>query len=175
MEKASRIAYYIIERYREQFGVMVDEVRLQKLLYFIQLEAIIRTGEPMFDAEFRARRCGPAIEDVHQRYKTMDFHEPLSAESQERWKECFDYVFEHYAVKTPSSLVGHSQCQKSWERARKGYGRYDNSDVPMKLSDIYEDAEDRKQRRASLPLRRAVHAFFETHPEIHRIPVIHSV
>ena len=52
---------------------------------------------------------------------------------------------------------------------------YDRSDVPMKMSDIHEDADDTRKWRESLPLRRKVHAFMEQHPEIQRIPIIHSV
>lgn len=175
MEKVTRIASYIIERYKKQFGEMMDEIKLQKLLYFTQLEAIIRTGEPMFDAEFHAWKFGPVIIEIHEKFKTGDFHEELSDESKTKWKDCFDYIFEHYAPKKPMSLVGHSHCQKSWKRARVGYDIYDRSDVPMKLSDIYEDASDTKQWRESLPLRRKVYSFFEQHPEIQRLPIIHNL
>lgn len=175
MEKVERIASYIIERYKKQFGEMMDEIKLQKLLYFTQLEAIVRTDEPMFDAEFRAWKFGPVIIEIHERFKTGDFHESLSEESLTKWKECFDYIFEHYATKKPMSLVGHSHCQKSWKRARVGFGRYDRSDVPMKLSDMYEDAKDVKRWRESLPIRRTVQVFFEQHPKIQRIPTIHSL
>lgn len=141
MEKVAQIASYIIDRYKKQFGEMVDEVKLQKLLYFTQLEAIIRTDQPVFDAEFRAWKFSPVIIEIHERYNADDLHEELAAEGKEQWKECFDYIFQEYAPKTTSSLIGHSHCQKSWQRARVGYGKYDRSDVPMKMSDMYEDAE----------------------------------
>ena len=40
-------------------------------------------------------------------------------------------------------LLGHPfiyNSELSWKRARVGYGKYDSSDVPMKLDDIREDA-----------------------------------
>lgn len=169
MEKVTSVASYIVSRYLKQFGEILDEIKLQKLLYFTQLEAIVRTGTPMFDAEFRAWKYGPVVIEIHERYKTGDFHEQLSIESQERWQKCFDYIFEKLAPKKSMSLVSHSHCQKSWRRARAGYGYYDVSDVPMKMSDIYEDAEDMRQWRASLPLRRKVHTFVQLHPELQHI------
>lgn len=175
MIKVSQIATYIIDCYMKRFGEMVDEIKLQKLLYFTQREAIIRTGEPMFDAEFRAWKYGPVIPEIHDRFKAGDLKEELPEGMLEYWKECLDYILEHFAAKKTMSLVTLAHCQKSWERARVGFGKYDRSDVPMKLSDIYEDAEDMKQRRASLPLRRAVHTYLEQHPEIQRIPIIHSL
>lgn len=63
------------------------------------------------------------------------------------------------------SLVTLSHGERSWLRARNGYAKYDRSDVPMKLSDIYEDAEYRRMRRASLPIRKAMREFCQSHKE----------
>ena len=153
----------------------MDEIKLQKLLYFIQREAIIRTGELMFDAEFRAWKYGPVILVIHDRYKANDLKETLPQESQVHWKECFDYIFTEFAPKKTMNLVSLAHGEKSWIRARKGYGKYERSDVPMRVSDIYEDAEDRKKRRDSLPIRRVINAFYYNHPEIIRIPIINAL
>ena len=42
------------------------------------------------------------------------------------------------------SVISHGEL--SWKRARKGYGKYDESDVPMKFEDIVEDALRYKER-----------------------------
>ena len=175
MEKVTSIASYLLSRYYRVFGEKMDEIKLQKLLYFTQREAIIRTGEPMFDAEFRAWKYGPVIIEIHYRYKADDLHEDISEESLSRWKECLDYIFTEFASKKSMSLVSLAHGEKSWIRARAGIQKYERSDVPMKLSDIYDDAEYRKQRRASLPVRRAIHSFYQEHPEIQRVPVIHGL
>ena len=175
MEKVTQIASYLLERYQKQFGESMDEIKLQKLLYFLQREAIIRTGELMFEADFRAWKYGPVIVEIHDRYKSNDFEETLSQESQERWKECLDYIFSEFAPKKTMNLVSLAHGEKSWMRARKGYGKYEKSDVPMKVSDIYEDAEFRQKRRDSLPIRRAINSFYQKHPEIQRLPIIHDL
>lgn len=175
MEKVTYVASYLLKRYKKQFGERMDEIKLQKLLYFIQREAIIRTGKPMFEAEFRAWRYGPVIQEIHDKFKTDDLHDNLSQNSIEQWKDCFEYILSEFAPKKTMSLVSLAHGEKSWQRARIGYGKYDRSDVPMRIEDIYEDAAYRKQRRASLPLRRAVNTIYEKYPEIQRIPVIHSV
>lgn len=174
MEKVTEIASYLLNRYQKQYGEMMDEIKLQKLLYFIQREAIIRTGEQIFDSEFRAWRNGPVIVEIHERYKKHDLHEELSVESRERWKECLDYVFEEFASKKTLSLISLAHAEQSWIKARVGYGKYDRSDEPMNISDIYEDAEYRKKRRASLPYRRAAYTFIQKYPEIQRIPIIRN-
>ncbi len=172
MEQVTHIASYFLSRYCQQFGETLDEMKLQKLLYFTQREAIIRTGQPMLDAEFRAWKYGPVVIEIHDKYKADDLHDGLSQESIDRWKECLDYVFKEYAVKKTMSLVTLSHAEQSWRRARAGYDKYDRSDVPMQLSDIYEDAERIKKRRTTMPLRRKVQTFFQEHPEIQRIPVL---
>lgn len=87
MEKVTKIASYLLDRYQKQYGEFMDEIKLQKLIYFIQREAIIRTEELMFDAEFRPWKYGPVIVEIHERYKAGDLKESLSPESQEQWKE----------------------------------------------------------------------------------------
>ena len=175
MEQVTQIASYLLDRYKKQYGEIMDEIKLQKLLYFTQREAIIRTGELMFDAEFRAWKYGPVILEIHDRYKSNDLKEILPQESQDRWKECFDYIFTEFAPKKTMNLVSLVHGEKSWIRAREGYGKYESSDVPMSVSDIYEDAEYRKQRRDSLPIRRAINAFYYNHPEITRLHIIHDL
>ncbi len=164
MVKVSSIASFFLKRYQEQFGEKMDEIKLQKLLYFTQREAIIRTGNIMFEAEFRAWMYGPVILEVHERYKADGLHEEISEDSLNEWNACLEYVFSKFANKKTMSLVTLSHGEKSWIRAREGFGKYDRSDVPMKLEDIFEDAEYRKQRRATLPLRRRVSAFLSKRP-----------
>lgn len=153
----------------------MDEIKLQKLLYFTQREAIIRTGERMFNAEFRAWKHGPVIIEIHDKYKSNDLNDTLSQESQEHWKECFDYIFSEFAPKKTMNLVSLAHGEKSWIRARKGFGKYESSNVPMKNSDIYEDAMYRKERRASIPLRRAFNSFYQNHPELKSLPIFYTL
>ncbi|MDE6258649.1 MAG: SocA family protein, partial [Muribaculaceae bacterium] len=87
MEKVSQIASYLLKSYKIRFGENMDEIKLQKLLYFTQREAIIRFGEPMFEAEFRAWKYGPVIIEIHNKYKADELHEVLSPESIEHWRE----------------------------------------------------------------------------------------
>ncbi|MDE6786853.1 MAG: SocA family protein [Muribaculaceae bacterium] len=175
MEKVTQIASYLLDRYKMQYGEIMDEIKLQKLLYFIQREAIIRTGELMFDAEFRAWKYGPVILVIHDRYKANELKETLPQESQVHWKECFDYIFTEFAPKKTMNLVSLAHGEKSWIRDREGYGKYESSDVPMKVSDIFEDAEYRRHRRCTLPVRRAINSLYQKHPQIQRIPIIHAL
>lgn len=139
----------------------MDEKMLQKLLFFTQREAIIRTRQLMFDVVFRAWKYCPVITEIHDRYQAQEQPEELSQESIIRWKECFDNIFTESDKKKTISLISLAHRERSWNRTRKGYGKFDRSDVPMKLSDIFEDAEYRKQRRVSLLLSRAAYSILQ--------------
>ena len=68
MYRASRIARYIIDYSCDQ-GKTVSNLRLQKVLYFVQAEFLVSKGEPCFAEEIRAWNLGPVVPGVYQEYK----------------------------------------------------------------------------------------------------------
>lgn len=69
MEKVTTIASYIYQRYQQDYGKRMDEMKLHKLLYFVQREAIIQTDEPMFKERFEAWKYGPVMVEIRRMYK----------------------------------------------------------------------------------------------------------
>ena len=165
MESVLQVATYMCERYCREYGKNLDEMKLHKLLYFTQRESIIRTGDVMFDAEFRAWQYGPVVRVVRDAYKTGGLKETLSPEAQMRHSAVFDYIFVTYAGKSSYSLATQSHSELSWEHARAGYGDYDASDVPMKLEDMREDAERAKKWREESKILQRVQVYIDSHKE----------
>lgn len=147
-------ATYISERYLQRFGEVIEEEKLQKLMYFAQRESIIQTGAPMFEGEFRALQSGPYLPSLHQALLEGRIHESITESEYRPYQSSFDKLFELYSSKTIHSLIGHSHCELSWKKARVGYSEYEPSDTPMSLSDIYEDAEQAKQWRREVMVKR---------------------
>lgn len=146
------IASYISERYRKEFGERIDEMKLHKLLYLTQRECLIQTGEPMFDATFHAWKYGPVLPEIRHLYKADALKNELPKEQEEQYKEVFDYVFAEFAPKRSFVLSNITHGNYSWKHAREGYGKYEDSDVPMLMEDIKRDAAYFKQRRIMLDL-----------------------
>lgn len=169
MPETLRVATYIADEYRRLFGQQIDEMKLHKLMYFTQRESIIQTGAHMFDAEFRAWKYGPVLLEVREAYKTMSLLSSLTEEMKEQFKDVFEKILTHYAPKKSMSLVCLSHAEVSWKRARKGYGKYESSDVPMLLSDIYEDAAIAKRQREEAALLRRL----QTHIDAHKSDLQH--
>jgi len=146
MESVAKIASYVSERYKKTYGQRIDEMKLHKLLYFIQRECIAQTDEPLFDATFHAWLYGPVLPEVRSLYKHDQLHELPSASVIQKYRPVFDEVFTRLAGSSSLLLVSISHGELSWRRAREGYGKYDSSDVPMKLDDIKEDARRYRER-----------------------------
>jgi len=146
------IASYISERYLKEYGERIDEMKLHKLLYLTQRECLIQTGEPMFEATFHAWKYGPVLPEIRQLYKADALKSELPKEQEEKYKEVFDYVFTEYAQKRSFVLSNITHGDYSWSHAREGYGKYEDSDVPMLLDDIKKDADYFRQRRIMLRL-----------------------
>lgn len=146
MEDVVKIASYIGSRYYKEYGLKIDEMKLHKLLYFTQRECIAQTGEPMFDATFYAWMYGPVLPDIRTLYKQDLLHDLPSEESVKKYLPVFDIVFKDLASTKSVMLSAISHGEVSWKKARVGYRKYDESNVPMKLEDIYEDARRYKER-----------------------------
>ena len=64
MEKTINVAQYIFTTYKQISGEVIDEMKLQKLLYFAQRESLAITNEPLFDGEFEGWKYGPVCREI---------------------------------------------------------------------------------------------------------------
>ena len=132
-------------------------------MYFTQRESIIQTGVHILDSEFHAWKYGPVLPEVREAFKAITLGKPLSKEEIEPFKSVFEKIMTHYAPKKTMSLVCLTNAELSWKRARVGYGKYDSSDVPMSLADIYEDAAIAKRQREEARILRSLQEHIDSH------------
>ena len=147
MVSVEKAASYIYNRYKEENGTCIDEMKLHKLLYLSQREAIIMTGEPMFNASFEAWKYGPVVVEIRDLFRKEALNETLTESELKVYKPVFDFVFENYANKDSWSLSILTHSETSWQNARKGLGPDDQSSNILNLNDIQKDAEMIKMRR----------------------------
>lgn len=147
MNNVVNIASYIANRYQEDFGLPIDEMKLHKLLYFTQREAIIQTDSPLFEAPFYAWKYGPVVKEIRELYRYNLLNEIPSEEWVEQYKPIFDKVFSQYAIKDSWSLSRLSHGEYSWINARKGLASNECGDAVMNIEDIRQDAKRIKLRR----------------------------
>lgn len=145
-----KVASYIADRYQRDFKERIDEMKLHKLLYFTQREAIIQTGAPMFEASFYGWKYGPVLVEIRGDFHNDTLHDLPSEYVINQYQGVFDKIFEHYAIKDSWSLSRLSHGELSWKNARIGLLPSDNGNTKMKIEDIRKDAERIKVRRYML-------------------------
>ena len=150
MKDIMTIASYIVNRHQAERGERIDEMKLHKLLYFTQREALIQTGEPLFDEEFQGWRFGPVAVDIRGAYRDDTFDKSVSDADLGDAKAILDAVFENYAVKDAWSLSRLSHGEICWKKSRKGVAPNESSSNPIPLADIRLDADRIRERRAML-------------------------
>lgn len=62
------VAKYVISHEHEK-GREISNLRLQKLLYFVQAKILVETGNPFFDDAIEAWDYGPIVPAVYHKYK----------------------------------------------------------------------------------------------------------
>ena len=146
MKDMMTVAAYIYSRYQREFEEKIDEMKLQKLMYFAQRESLIATGEPLFEGDFYGWRFGPVLKELRTPYKDESFA-PVTDETMGDDKAVLDEVFRAYAPKDAWSLSRLSHGEICWKRSRKGISPYESSDNMIPLDDIRMDAHRIKERR----------------------------
>lgn len=95
MEDVLNVAAYISQRYFSEYGEQIDKMKLHELMYFAQREALIQTGEPLFDAAFYGCKYGFVLKEILD--TTL-----ISIEPKDFISNCYSIlnkVFESYAEK----------------------------------------------------------------------------
>ena len=70
MYSALEVARFVIEYCRKN-DLLMSNLKLQKVLYFIQAEFLVRNGEPCFFERIEAWPFGPVVSNVYHEYKTF--------------------------------------------------------------------------------------------------------
>lgn len=131
------IARYVINRCA-QTQRPISNLKLQKILYFVQAEFLVGTGQACFDDDIEAWTYGPVVPAVYFEYKifgSTNIPDPGNdgfASISEKDKERLNAIIDAAAKYSASSLVEITHRQSPWKQA---YGRVDNV---IKQSEIKE-------------------------------------
>lgn len=142
MERVLDVANYIANKYKEVTGESIDEMKLQKLLYFAQRESLAIVGEPLFDGEFEGWKFGPVCREVWAAFDTSDgsINAPVQEISLESAYILNNIIFEYGSIASwKLSQLSHQEL--SWKRARIGLMPSENGREKLTLEDIKEDAQ----------------------------------
>ncbi|MCI8526903.1 MAG: DUF4065 domain-containing protein [Oscillospiraceae bacterium] len=134
------VAAYVIEKYEALTGEQLSEVKLHKLLYFIQRESLALAGYPAFRGAFEGWKIGPVSPDVHNNYFEGEITCKTNAIPDEVQYLSNNIIFEYGALAS-WKLTEMSYRETSWENSRKGLTPCEKGYRQLILDDIREDAK----------------------------------
>lgn len=140
MERAVDVAQYVFDAYKKESGCIIDEMKLHKLLYFVQRESLALFGEPMFEDTFQGWRFGPVCPVVREVY-TEDgiYAETRSISDQNMY--IVNNIMAQYGYIESWKLSKLTHKETSWLNSREGLKDDENGNKTLLLSDIRKDAE----------------------------------
>lgn len=141
MERIVDVAQYIYEEYKRQSGEVIDEMKLHKLLYFVQRESLAITNAPMFKEEFEGWKYGPVSEKVRRCYTPDGMYAEKIREISTESAYIAKNIILQYGSMASWKLSQISHKELSWINSRKGIPEGVNGNVILALEDIRKDAE----------------------------------
>lgn len=123
MYRALSIARYIIERCNAQ-NQAISNLKLQKILYFVQAEFLVSKNQPCFAEEIEAWDFGPVVPVVYQRYKaygggnipiTRSLIRTMTISESDQY--LIDDIVDQCAEYSASTLVEITHRQTPWKKA----------------------------------------------------------
>lgn len=129
----SLIADYVILSLTCDERYSLINLKLQKLLYYIQAWSLGINGYPMMNGRFEAWVHGPVCTELYDRFKdTKSLYSSITDEdvlNKSPKSEIFsedvefiDYILENYARYSGSQIEAMTHNEAPWINARKGYG-----------------------------------------------------
>lgn len=140
MDKIIDTAAYVVRKYAEMSGERIDEMKLHKLLYFIQRESFAVTGAPAFNGDFEGWKYGPVCREVRTNFCNGEILCP-TVDISDELKYIANNVICEYGTLATWKLSELSHRDTSWKNARRGLSATDNGSIVLKLEDIQKDAE----------------------------------
>ncbi len=122
MYSALLVASYIIMRCNKT-QMTISNLKLQKILYFIQAEFLVTVGYPCFSERIEAWDFGPVVPDVYHKYKVYGsasipyVDRTILYSFTDKDKNLIDDVIDECAKYSASKLVEITHNQDPWKNA----------------------------------------------------------
>lgn len=139
---ARDISQYIID-YSNKIGSPVSNLKLQKLLYYVQANFIINKGKPCFSNEIEHWRHGPVVREIYSEYKSF-FNDDIKlffynyGYISVNDKKSINKVVDSYRSFNPWEMVERTHEEKPWLDT--------NKDEIISISKIKEYFSKNKER-----------------------------
>lgn len=141
MYRALTVAEHVIERCNKN-GQSISNLKLQKILYFIQAEFLVRTEKVCFSEKIEAWDFGPVVPVVYHRYKVYGsanipcFRARSDRKILKRDMDIMDDIIDASAQYSASKLVEITHSQIPWNSA---YNSCNKIITPESIRDYFKE------------------------------------
>ena len=116
----------------------VDNLKLQKLLFYSQAVSLVLSGEPLFSEKIEAWDYGPVVPVIYKKYKTYDAQIPKSPSKTNAKPDelnWIDLALSYYGEMTGPQLITLTHSEKPWKDA---YSQGRNTEITKAaIKDFY--------------------------------------
>lgn len=118
MCKAINVAKYIINT------IHIDNLKLQKLLYYCQAVHLVLRNKPLFNDAIEAWMYGPVVPDVYKKYKkygleTIPYGKDDFLQLSDSEMRTIGMVIKYYGDMTGVQLVSKTHLEEPWKNVYK--------------------------------------------------------
>ena len=143
MYSAHSIAKYIIN-WCNNHSIRITNLKLQKLLYFLQGEIVKQTGIKLIREDFYAWQLGPVIPEVYNAFSMYSSStipkQELNISIDPQLVKHIEVVLLKYAKRSTWDLVDLSHCQDPWKYNYQIFG--DRAIIPFKsIEDFFKGVD----------------------------------
>ena len=149
MENTLNVAKCLYETYLELFKHPMDEMKMHKLMYFVQRESLMFNKKELFDEPFLGWKYGPVLASVRGEYLKGTMFSTVSGTVSEETKRLVNSVLKRYGTVSSWKLSSLSHNEFSWKCARKGLASFENGNVKLTVNAMKGDAARELAERKS--------------------------
>ena len=140
MENTLAVAKALFVMHDDMFHKKIDELRMHKLMYFIQRESLIVNGDILFPEDFLGWKYGPVLSSVRAEFRDSEPFMDIKENVKDETKALIADVLERFKDVSSWRLSIMSHEEFSWKFSRTGLNPSDNGNVHLSIDAMKIDA-----------------------------------
>lgn len=141
MENTLAVAKELYCEYYDMFKKNMDEMKMHKLMYFLQRESLIEHNEILFKEDFIGWKFGPVLLSIRHEYKQKGLlFSNITDGVSETTKTLIKSILDRYASLSSWKLSELSHDELSWKSSRKNFKIGENGNQKIDVNKIRIDA-----------------------------------
>lgn len=140
MENVLVVAKTLYQEYFNKFHKKMDEMKMHKLMYFIQRESLMYNNDILFNEDFLGWKFGPVLLSIRNEYKKLYPFNDINGTVSDNAKKIIDSVLTRYGSLSSWKLSTLSHDEFSWKRSRDNLKASDNGNVKLNIIAMKIDA-----------------------------------